>query len=212
MRNFLVGTVLSFVVLLCSETSASETISFKGITFGMSADAIAKLAGGNTKYGCASAIQQNDILNKSKTPWTYGGIDSWSASCMEGYSKEKIVPGVSGLIRIHSLVHSHENSLGKMAGYKTYNVDELAEIFSTVFGEFRFNKAEMKDGLGRSFTKQTAIARSKGAQITIYDNISGQNHEGFINIDIESVDYLQKKAASEVIREKLKIDAGKKDF
>ncbi len=36
---------------------AEETISFKGIKFGMKAVEIAKLGGGNTEYGCASAIK-----------------------------------------------------------------------------------------------------------------------------------------------------------
>lgn len=206
--------VLTLVLLAPLPSIADEPISFKGIKFGMKADEIVKLGGGNTKYGCASAIQDNSSysLYGGNKPWTYGGIDSWSASCMESYNEAKRVPGISGLIEIKAMVNSKNNNYSKLAGESTYSVEELVEIFSKIFGKFNIETKVVKNGLGQEFIKKDATATHGGAVMNIADNMNGKNHEDYIHLKITSLEYLTKKNALENTNTFNKIKDAKSDF
>ena len=206
--------VLVLLLLIPFTSFAEETISFKGIKFGMKAKELAELGGGNTEYGCASAINDaSSLKGDNNQPWTFGGIGSWSAGCMEDYNKEADrVAGVSGLFKLHALVSSHNNGLAKWAGKNTYSVDELVEVFSKVFGNFKVETNIIKNGLGQEFVKKVAIATHKDAVIEIMDNLSGSSHEEYINISITSLDYLKKKDEWEKQKEKKKLNDAKSDF
>lgn len=209
-----ISIVLTLVLLAPLSSFADEPISFKGIKFGMKADEIAKLGGGITKHGCATAIQSetSHSLYGGNQPWTYGGIDSWSASCMESYDEAKKVPGISGLIEIKALVRSKNNGLARWAGKNTYSVEELVEIFSKVFGKFNIETKVVKNGLGQEFIKKDATAIRGGAVMNIADDMSGENHEDYINLKIVSLDYLTKKNALEKKKASDKMKDAKSDF
>lgn len=181
-----------------------EEISFKGIKFGMNAEEIAELGGGTTKHGCASAI-----LEKK---WTYGGIDNWGAGCMEGHGKSSVVPGVFGMMRLSANVASHNNRLAKSLGKNTYSVEELADVFSNVFGDFDVETRVVKNGFGQEFMKMRATAKRGGASIQIEEPVSGDYHQDYINITIESLDYLKKKEAWEERKTKEKLEGAGADF
>lgn len=187
---------------------ADETISFKGIKFGMSAAEIAKLGGGDTKYGCASAIKSYSALDKSPQSWTYGGINAWMARCNESMSEDAQVPNTSGLFELNALVSKHGRSFAK----DTYSVDELVEVFSKVFGRFQVETKIVKNGLGQEFEKKIAIATSNGAAIKIMDTLTGANHQDYIEIEITSLDYLAKKANWEKQKSNKKLNDSKADF
>ena len=201
------GAACLLLLPFVSTAIADGTISFKGIKFGMKAPEIAKLGGGNLEYGCASAINDDD-----PSPWTYGGIDDWTASCVEGQYESSKVPGTSGMYKLHTLVSSHNNGLAKFVGDKTYSVDELVDIFAKVFGKFVIEKNIVENGLGQKFVKKIAIAKNKGALVKIYDNLTGENHEDYINIEITSIDWLNKKDEWEKKQNKSKLDQAKSDF
>ena len=206
--------VLSVIIIFPAVShSSDDSISFKGIEFGMKAEEIAKLGGGNTEYGCASAINDASVLKgEDNKPWTYGGIDSWSASCMESYNESKRIPGITGLIEMRALVSSHKNGLAKWAGDATYSVEDLVEIFSKVFGKFKIETKIVKNGLGQEFVKKEATAIKKGAVMTIADDVSGKNHEDYIHLKIVSLDYLSKKIALENKKSADKMKDAKSDF
>ena len=193
----------------------AEEISFKGIKFGMKAKEIAELGGGNTKRGCASAIASAisvSIIESGNQPWTYGGIDDWTASCVEGQSDTSRVPGTSGMYKLTAFLSSNNNALAKLAGEDTYSVDGLVEIFSKVFGKFKIDIVIVKNGLGQEFEKKIAITTHKDAAIQIKDDLTGSNHEAMINIAITSLDYLKKKVEWERQKDKKKLDDAKADF
>lgn len=192
---------------------ADETISFKGIKFGMNANQIAKFGGGDTKYGCASAINDASATKDANNhPWTYGGIDVWSAICVADHSESSRVLGLSGLFELFALVPSHNNRLSKLAGKNTYSVDDLVEIFSEVFGEFKIETQTVKNGLGQEFVKKTAISTNKDAIVKITDNLTASTHEDFINITITSIAYLDKANAWEKQKNNKKLNDSKADF
>ena len=209
--SFLVLTLFLFMPL---HSFAGEAISFKGIKFGMKAEEVAKLGGGNTKYGCATAIKDETSfsLYGGNQPWTYGGIDSWSASCMEDYDEANRVPGITGLVEIKALVSSKNNGLAKWAGGNTYSVEELVEIFSKVFGKFNIETKVVKNGLGQEFIKKDATAMRGMAVMNIADDMSGENHEDYIHLKIVSLDYLTKKNALEKKKDSDKMKDAKSDF
>lgn len=180
----------------------------------MKAEEIAKLGGGNTKYGCVSAIQDKTSfsLYGGNQPWTYGGIDRWEARCMGNYDKANRVPGITGLIKITATVYSKNDSLAKHAGFNTYSVEELVEIFSKVFGNFKIETKVVKNGLGQEFIKKYATATHGGAVMNIADKMSGQNHEKYIVLEIVSLDYLTKKKALEKKESSDKMKDAKSDF
>lgn len=211
---FLLLNVLS---LTSQHSFADEPISFKGIRFGMGAEEIAKLGGGDTKYGCANAIKNNAsfAVYGGNKPWTYGGVDSWSAACIDASN----TLGLSGLIYIRALVSSHNRVLAKRTGDTTYSVEELVDIFSKVFGNFDIKKKVVENGLGQEFVKSEATAIHRGAVMKIFDDLSGEDHEDYIHLQILSLDYwtkineIEKKSAEDKAkdaRDKL-IDA-KSDF
>lgn len=189
-------------------------MSFKGIKFGMKAEEIAKLGGGDTKYGCASAIKGKSSFSShaGDRPWTYGGIDDWTASCMESYDEVDRIPGVSGLIEINALVSSHNNGIAKLAGQNTYSVEELVEIFSKVFGKFKVEKKIVKNGLGQEFVKKEANATRDGAVMYIADLMRGEDHEDYIILKIMSLDYLTKRDALEKKKTSNKLNDAMSDF
>lgn len=195
------------MLLLTSAYSfADEQLSFKGIKFGMKAPEIAKLGDGDLEFGCASAIADDE------NPWTYGGIDDWTASCVEGQSESSRVPGTSGMYQLSSLVSSHKNALAKLAGKNTYSVEELVEIFSKVFGKFQIDTKVMKNGLGQEFIKKEATAIRGGAVMHIADDTSGSNHEDYIHLKIISLDYISKKDNWEKKQNSQKLKDAKSDF
>lgn len=203
----LLPNIAVFVSLVFMTISASaEPLTFKGIAFGMNATEIAKLGGGDLKYGCASAIADEG------NPWTYGGIDDWSASCVEDNDGSRRVPGASGLYQLTSLVSSHKNGLAKMVGKKTYSVEELVTIFSKIFGKFDLETAVVKNGLGQKFIKKTATATRGGAAMYIADDTNGSNHEDYIHLKIISLDYVAKKAAWESKQNSKKLKDAMSDF
>lgn len=206
--------VITFLLLAPLSVFADETISFKGIKFGMQADEISKLAGGNTEHGCSTAIKNETSfsLYGGNQPWTYGGIDQWSARCMESYDEDRRVPGITGLIEISAIVHSHNDGLAKFAGINTYSVDELVEIFSKVFGKFNIEKKVVKNGLGQEFTKKDATAIHGGAVMNIADAMSGENHQDYIHLKIVNLNYLTKKKALEDKKAADKLKDAKSDF
>lgn len=213
MNNLRLLITISFIVLLPITSIAEDTISFKGIRFGMKAQEIAKLGGGDTKYGCASAINDaSSLKGKDNQPWTYGGINSWSASCMEGNDEAKRVPGISGMFMLHALVSSHNDGVAKYLGHKTYSVDELVDIFSKVFGKFEVETNIVRNGLGQKFVKKVATATHKDAMITIMANLNGKDHDNYINIDITSIYYLKKKDEWEKQKSNKKMNDAKSDF
>lgn len=180
----------------------------------MNAEEIAKLGGGNTEHGCSTAIK-NEIsysLYGGNQPWTYGGIDQWSASCMESYAEDRRVPGITGLIEISAIVSSHNNGLAKFAGKDTYSVEELVEIFSKVFGKFSIETKVVKNGLGQEFVKKDATAIRGDALMNIADGTSGKNHEDFIYLKIVNLDYLTKKNELEKNDASDKMKDAKSDF
>lgn len=206
MQSFKLSIVISLLLLTPLHSIAEEQISFKGIKFGMKAAEIAKLGGGDLEFGCASAIEDDE------NPWTYGGIDDWTASCVEGQSETSRVPGTSGMYQITSLVSSHKNGLAKWAGDKTYSVEELVEIFSKVFGKFEIETKVVKNGLGEEFIKKEATAMRGGAAMHIADDTSGSNHEDYIHLKIISLDYVSKKADWERKQNSKKLKDAKSDF
>jgi len=181
---------------------ADENMSFKGIKFGMKAAEIAKLGGGDLEFGCASAIADDE------SPWTYGGIDDWSAGCVEDYYESDRVPGTTGLFRLRAMVASHNNALAN----STYSVEELVEIFTKVFGEFKIDTKIVTSGLGEEFIKKHATAMNRGAVMNIADDTSGSNHEDYIFIKIVSLDYLSKKTEWENKQNSQKLKDAKSDF
>jgi len=192
--------VLTFLLLTPLSPSADETISFKGIKFGMKAEEVAKLGGGNTKQGCHSAIQNETLfsLYGGNQPWTYGGIDRWYAICIESYDEAKRIPGISGLIEISALVGNHKNGFYKFIGNNTYSVEELVEIFSEVFGKFDIETKVVTMELGQEFEKKSAIAIRGGAVMTIADSLYGELHEEYIRLKIVNLVYLTKEGALEM--------------
>lgn len=213
MPRIYVSLILTLLLFMPLHSFADEVISFKGIKFGMKADEIAKLGGGNTEYGCASAINDASVLKgDDNKPWTYGGIDDWTASCVEGQSESSRVPGTSGMYELTSLVSSHKNGLAKWANKKTYSVEELVEIFSKVFGKFEIETNVVKNGLGQEFIKKEATAMRGGAVIHIADGTSGSNHEDYIHLKIISLDYVSKKADRERKQNSQKLKNAKSDF
>lgn len=204
LRNFAVFVSLVFM----ASPATAEPLTFKGIAFGMKAAEIATLGGGDLKYGCFSAIADG------KNGWTYGGIDDWHANCVESHDESSRVPGTSGMYELISLVPSHKNGLAKMAGEKTYSVEELVIIFSKIFGEFDIETKVVQNGLGQKFIKKTATATATrgGAAIYIADETSGSDHEEFIFLKIISLDYVAKKAAWESKKNSKKLKDAMSDF
>lgn len=204
--------IQTFGIIAITATSAyaDETMSFKGIKFGMKAAEIASLGGGNGKDGCFSAIKNRTaVLLYGGTPWTYGGIDAWYASCVESNSKDNQVPNTSGLFEIHALVWKHGTTLGSQ---KEYSFDELIEVFSKVFGKFQIETHIVKNGLGQEFEKKRAVAIANGAAIEIMDLLTGKDHESFISVKITSLDYSAKKANWEKQKSNQKLNDSKSDF
>ena len=215
MLRIYLSLILILSLFMPLNSFADKPISFKGIKFGMKAAEIARIGGGNTEYGCASAIKDEIslLLEGGNQPWTYGGIDSWSASCMEGYDDEaNRVPGVTGLYQITALVASKNNKLAKWNDNNTYSVDELVEIFSKQFGKFNIETKVVKDGLGQEFIKKDATAIRGGALMKISDTMVTENHENYIRLKIVSNDYLTKKNALEKKKSSDKIKDAKSDF
>lgn len=215
LRIYLSLVAVALFLFMPLHSIAGEAISFKGIKFGMMAEEIATLGGGNTEYGCASAIKDETSfsLYGGNQPWTYGGLDSWSASCMEGFSDpSRRVPGITGMYQLSALVGSHNNGLAKWAGIATYSVEELVEIFSKVFGKFNIETKVVKNGLGQEFIKKEATATHGGAIMYIADALSGEDHEDYINLKIVSLDYLTKKAEWEKKKTSEKLKDAKSDF
>jgi hypothetical protein len=210
-----IGWLLVIVLLLSAPTVsvADDTISFKGIKFGMNANQIAELGGGNTENGCATAINDaSSLKGEDNKPWTYGGIDSWRASCVEGNDESNRVPGFSGMYKLQALVHSHNDGLAKSVGRQTYSVVELANNFSKVFGKFKVETKIIKNGMGQQFVKKRAIATKKGTFIEIMDALKGSDHQDFIHIRITSLDYLAKENKWEKQKNKKKADDAKADL
>jgi hypothetical protein len=204
--------IQAFGIIAITATSAyaDETMSFKGIKFGMNAEEIAKLGGGDTKHGCFSAIKNSRaVFLDGGTSWTYGGIDAWTASCVEEWSKEEKVPGTSGLYKIHALAWKHGTSY---ISNKEYSVEELVEIFSKVFGKFQIENQIVKNGFGQEFDKKRAVATASGAVIEIMDVLHGKDHDKFIQIEITSLDYLTKKMNWENQKSSRKLSDSKSDF
>jgi len=214
MPRIYLSLVLTLFLFMPMHSFADDAISFKGIKFGMKAEEIAKLGGGNTEYDCATAIKNEASfsLDGGNQPWTYGGINSWSASCMEDYDEANKVPGITGLIEIHALVISKNIGLAKLAGENTYSVEELVEIFSKVFGKFNIETKVVKNGFGQEFIKKDATAIRGGAVMNIAGAKSGGNHEYFILLKIVSLDYLTKKNALEKKKTSDKMKDAKSDF
>jgi len=206
MPRAMLSIILTLWFMTPVNSFAEEQMSFKGIKFGMKAAEIAKLAGGDLEFGCASAITDDE------NPWTYGGIDDWSASCVEGRSESKRVPGTSGLYQLSSIASSHKNALAKWADEQTYAVEELVEVFSRVFGKFEIDTKVVKNGLGEEFIKKHATATRGGAVMHIADNTSGSNHEDYIILRIISLDYSSKEAAWENEQSSQKLKGAKSDF
>lgn len=205
--------VIALLLSAATLSVADDTISFKGIKFGMNAEQIAELGGGNTTSGCFSAINDASTLKGADNkPWTYGSIDSWKASCVEDNDEPNRVPGFSGMYELQALVSSHNNELAKMAGKQTYSVVELANNFSKVFGKFKFDTKTVKNGVGQKFVKKTATATQKGTVIKIYDVVIGTNHEDYIYIKIKRLDYLAKEKQWEKQKDKRKSNDAKADF
>jgi hypothetical protein len=202
LRN--IAVLVSFVFI--SISAFAEPLTFKGIAFGMKAAEIANLGGGDLKFGCASAIAEKE------NPWTYGGIDGWTASCVEGQNEASRIPGTSGMYQLTSLVSSHKNGLAKMVGKKTYSVDELVTIFSKIFGKFDIKTRVVKNGLGQEFVKKEATAMRDGAAMHIADDTSGSNHEDYIHLKITSLDYVAKKSAWESKQNTKKLKDAMSDF
>ena len=197
MSKSAISMVLSLVLLSPVSSFAQEPLLFNGLKFGMNADEITKIAGGNTEHGCASAIQ-NDIsyfLHKGNKPWVYAGIDTWSAHCVEDARKSYRVPGVSGLVQLKAMVKGPNNDYAKQLRKKTYSVEELANMFSKEFGTFTFESKVIKDIKGKDVTKKSAKATHKDAVITIFDLINTKPGEDFIFVKIVSLDYLTKEQA-----------------
>lgn len=194
-------------------STAQEKISFKGIEFGMNEMQIAELGGGDTELGCVSAILGADLIGDSgNQPWTYGGIDVWNASCMEDYDQSSRVPGISGMFQLLATVDSDNYVLAKSLGGDTYSVDELAGIFSKVFGKFEIETTIVKSGFGQEFVKKVATATHKDAVIRISDRLTGSRHENYIDISITSLDYLNKKNEWEKIAGDKKLNDARSDF
>jgi hypothetical protein len=207
-KCFLVFTVLLLIPLT---SIAEDKISFKGIKFGMNAKEIEMHGGGDPK-SCYGAIYRGSSLNdEDKPPWTYGGIDNWVAFCVESSPEEYHVPGTSGMFQLFTLVPSYNST--------SYSVDDLVEIFTTVFGEFEVKTKIFKNGLEQTFLKKTATATHKDALIEIKDKTEGSNHEDFITVEITSLDYLAKKAKydrtiieMQLLNSQKKFNDAKKDF
>ena len=186
-------------------------MTFKGIAFGMKASEIAKLSGGNLESGCTSAIPDEK--------WTYGGIEDWSASCVESYKVPDRVPGTSGMFMLSTVVNSHNDSYARESGEITYSVEELAEHFSRVFGNFDISEHDYTNGIGQKFIKKYARAIMGAALMEIADVTHGRFHENHITISIMSMDYIKKTEAWEAKQksEKLKkvaekLEQAKSDF
>ncbi len=132
-------------------TLAKGNMSFKGIRFGMNADQIAELGGGDTKSGCYRAIVDKEHGNLlDKKPWSYGGIDAWSAECMEDKIEHTHVPRIVGMYKLSATVASHNNEYAT----KTHSVDELVQIYSKVFGTFDIETVTVKNGLGQKIREK----------------------------------------------------------
>lgn len=213
MPRFHASFTLALFLFMPTHSFADEVTSFKGIKFGMKADEIAKLGGGNTKLGCRSAINSVSVLKDDViNPWTFGGIDVWEATCAEDQSESARVPDTSGMYQLGSLLYSHNNRLASLVGKKTYSVDDLVEIFSEVFGDFEIETKVLKNGLGQEFIKKEATAMHGGAVIRIADVTTGSNHEEYIRFEIVSLDYLSKKGDWERKQNSQKIKDARSDF
>ena len=198
--------ILTLFLLAPIHSFAEEQMSFKGITFGMEAAEIAELGGGNLEFGCASAIADDD------NTWTYGGIGPWSASCVEDHDESNRVPGTSGMYQLLSVVSTHKNKLAKLADHDTYSVEELVEIYSQAFGRFEIDTKVVKNGLGEEFIKKHAIGTRGGAVMHIFDVTTGSNHEDYIYLMINSLDYSSKTNAWENKQNSQKLKNAKSDF
>ncbi|GGO77617.1 hypothetical protein GCM10011348_07580 [Marinobacterium nitratireducens] len=175
-----------FLTLIYSLSFSSITVAsefdIKGLKWRMSAEQIAQIAGGTTKYDCASAIPDKK--------WTYGGLDGWSASCEKpnaGYLDRHleavhniVATKYSGLFQIHAITLSE-----KVLGESGFTVPELVVIFSKNFGDFKTTSYSVTDGLGRNFTKLKAVAVTDDAIVTIEDGTYGPDHQDFIELTIE---------------------------
>lgn len=181
--------VISLLLSAPTVSVADDTISFKDIKFGMNANQISSLGGGNIQKGCDSAI------NKL---WTYGGIGDWTAHCVEDDEESYRVPGFSGMYMIRALVPDHNNLIVKMLKEQSYSVVEVANIFSKVFGKFEF-------------VKNKAIATQKGAVAEISGDSSGGN-ASYIIIKITSLDYLAKNNEWKKQKDKKKANAAQADL
>jgi uncharacterized protein len=191
-------------------TKIDESISFKGIKFGMKAAEIARLGGGTTSNGCMSAIRNStDVLLHGGAAWTYGGINSWDAHCVEDESKENQVPGTSGFYALKALLIKHGMGFDPD---NQYSVDELIEIFSKVFGRFQTESRIVKNGFGQEFEKKKAVATANGAMIEIMDDMTGKDHDKYIWVNIFSYDYLKKAAYWENQKNNKKLNNSKNDF
>lgn len=198
-----------FILLLVPFTSfANEIIYFKNIWFGMNAKEMAEQVGGNAKDGCFSLLTKRGSGDVGSS-WSYGGIDRWDARCVEDFSEEDRVPNTSGLYELHALVNTEYGSGG--IG-KSYSVDNLVKVFSTVFGKFQVKTQIFRNGLGEKFVKKTATATHRGAIIKIMDDLEGDNHEDYIHVTITSLDYLSREKYWEKQKEKNKLNGAKSDF
>lgn len=186
------AVALALALFMPLASVAEEQISFKGIKFGMDASQIANLAGGDSDGGCFDALPGRD----SSEPWTYGGLTEWRASCAEGSSAEDL--GYLGLYRLITVAGSEENGLARMAGWEVYSMEQIAEVFSQVFGKFMFHQGRPR----------RATATRGGAVI----EISESDDLAWVTVEITSVNYLAKQAALEKKKESKKLDGAKSDF
>jgi hypothetical protein len=209
--------IQAFGIIAITATSAyaDETISFKGIKFGMNAEEIAKLGGGNTENGCQSAINSSS-RNKSPQTWTYGGIVGWTAKCpgdsfqnaRGGFTQSKQVPGIAGMYQIQTMVFKH----GASDSRETYSVEELVDIFSKIFGKFEIETRIMANSFGQEFEKKLAVAYANGARIFIGNVLDGEWHDKALYITITSLDYVAKEDNWEKQKNNQKLNDSKADF
>lgn len=178
-------------------TVADDKHSFGGIKFGMHAEELAKLGGGDTEFSCASALNTESIMNPPEMkPWVYLGLDAWVALCMEDKQKSMQVPEVSGLIELLILVADQDNEAAKEVDQKTYSIEDLAASFSTVFGDFKISTQTTENKQGKRVAMKVATATNKDAVVKIQSkDLTVPNDVGFHTITITNLEYLEREAA-----------------